>query len=379
MRKLEDILSEEKFSAEQFQHEKDVNTEDIHVVKQLYSFLQVPKNNITPSERGKLKVRIENSVKKVNRRRNNLRWLSIASVLIFSVWGGVWYFQLSRTSDIVNFANALKENKNDSTTRLVLNTGHEILIQTKDAEIKYDKKGEKINIDSNRKIQQKIEPLQPSFNTIYVPYGKRAQITLSEGTKVWLNSGSKLVYPAVFASDKREVYIDGEGIFEVTKNSENPFIVKSSSFDIRVTGTVFNVSAYSDDKYSYTVLESGTIQLEHPTKTFNQKENRVLFPGDMAILNPDGGDFTVQKVDPMDYLSWRDGYYVFRNERLDNILKKLSRYYNVEILLENKQLLGETFSGSLDLKTTPEEVLNVIKKTNILNYRKEDGEKIIIF
>lgn len=379
MKRVEDILSEEHISLEKIKQEKDASSRDIVVAEKLYSYLRTPKNTLPPEEITTLKIRIQDSAIKFNRRKNSLRWLSIASLFIFSVLGGVKYFQISRTSDIQRFANELKENKNDSITRLVLNTGDEIHIQSSNADIKYDQKGEKINIDSDRKISQKLESSKPTYNTIFVPYGKNAQITLSEGTKIWLNSGSKLVYPAVFTSDIREVYIDGEGIFEVTKDPQRSFVVKSSRFNVKVIGTVFNISAYPDDKYSYAVLKEGVIQMESSTGNLLSKNDQILSPGDMASLNPDENKITVVKVDPTSYFSWRDGYYIFKNERLDNILKKLSRYYNVEILLENNQLTGELFSGSLDLKNTPEEVLNVIMETTIFKYRKEGGEKIIIY
>lgn len=379
MKRVEDILSEEHISLEKIKQEKDASSRDIVVAEKLYSYLRTPKNTLPPEEITTLKIRIQDSAIKFNRRKNSLRWLSIASLFIFSVLGGVKYFQISRTSDIQRFANELKENKNDSITRLVLNTGDEIHIQSSNADIKYDQKGEKINIDSDRKISQKLESSKPTYNTIFVPYGKNAQITLSEGTKIWLNSGSKLVYPAVFTSDIREVYIDGEGIFEVTKDPQRSFVVKSSRFNVKVIGTVFNISAYPDDKYSYAVLKEGVIQMESSTGNLLSKNDQILSPGDMASLNQDENKITVVKVDPTSYFSWRDGYYIFKNERLDNILKKLSRYYNVEILLENNQLTGELFSGSLDLKNTPEEVLNVIMETTIFKYRKEGGEKIIIY
>jgi hypothetical protein len=379
LKRVEDILSDEHVSLEKIKQEKDAPCKDIAAAQQLYTYLRIPKNTLSPQDSAELKIRIQDSVHKFNRRKNTLRWLSVASIFIFSVLGGVKYFQLSRTSDIQRFANEFKENKNDSITRLVLNTGDEIQIQSTKADIKYDTKGEKINIDSDQKISQKIEASKPSYNTIYVPYGKSAQITLSEGTKIWLNAGSKLVYPAVFTSDIREVYIDGEGIFEVTKDSQRPFVVKSSRFDIKVLGTVFNISAYPDDKFSYAVLKEGAIHIECSAGSLLSKDDRTLSPGDMANLNQDDNKITVEKVDPTSYFSWREGYYIFKNERLDNILKKLSRYYNVEIILENNQLTSELFSGSLDLKNTPEEVLNVIMETTIFKYRKEGGEKIIIY
>lgn len=379
MKRTEDILIAEDITPEKIQDELEASIEDIHAAKQLYFYLRTPKNLLPSSEKQKLKIKIEVSVNDDSKRKRRRLWLSVASVFVFAVFAGVWYFQMNTTPAIVSFANRLSDIENDSTTRLVLNTGQEIHIETVDSEIEYDQKGERINIGSDRKILQKLEPLKLIYNTVIVPYGKRAQITLSEGTKVWLNSGSKLIYPAIFAPDTREVYIDGEGIFEVAKNIEKPFIVRSSRFDVEVVGTVFNVSAYSDDKYSYAVLEEGTIKLNHKTKAYKTTGSCLLLPGDMAVLDPDREHFDLKKVDPSDYLSWRDGYYVFKSERLDNILKKLSRYYNIEIVLDNKDLAYDTFSGSLHLKSNPEKVLDIVKKTTQFQYRREEDERIIVY
>ena len=378
-KKVEDILTAEDISLEKIQQEVELNHKDIIAAKEIYSYLQIPKHAISDSDKRKLKSKIERSVKEYNYKANSRRWLAIASVFVFALLGGVNLYQSKHSSAIINFAKGIKENKNDSITRLVLNTGDEIRIKTTESEIKYDKKGESINIDSGRRILQKVEPLETSYNTVFVPYGKRTQITLSEGTKVWLNSGSKLVYPAVFASNTREVYIDGEGIFEVTKNPDKPFIVKSDGFDIQVLGTVFNVSAYSDDKCSYAVLKEGTIKLKEKSKTFAKSETHMLAPGDMAILDLDLENITLKKVDPSNYLSWREGYYVFKSEQLGSIVKKISRYYNIELILENRNLVYDTFSGSLDLKSNPEDVLNIISETTSLKYRKEGTERIIIY
>ncbi|MBL7972301.1 MAG: DUF4974 domain-containing protein [Prolixibacteraceae bacterium] len=378
MRKVEDILGEENISLEKLQNES-VSREDVVVATQIYSYLKTPKDRLDLSEKSELRIRIENSVKKVNQRKASRLWFACASVFIFAVCGGTWYFQVSHSSEITAFANSLNGVERDTTTRLVLNSGREILIPATEANIHYDEGGEKIIIDSDREVRQKIETSSSVYNTVIVPYGKRVQISLPEGTKVWLNSGSKLIYPAVFASTLREVYIDGEGVFEVTKDPEKPFVVKSCGFDVEVIGTIFNVSAYSDDKYSYAVLEEGSIRLKQKTKFYQSAGEHMLLPGEMAVLAPEQKDFNIKRVDPADYLSWRDGYYVFKSEQLENILKKLSRYYSVDIVLENSDLFHDTFSGSLYLKNSPEEVLDIIKKTTQFKYRKEGGDRIIVY
>lgn len=377
-KKVEDILVKEEITAKKIREEADASPKVLNAAAQLYAYLRIPKHSWSVWEKKQLKSQIQSSIETIARRRIQRIWLAAASVLVFVASAGIWYHQLSRHSGIAEFANSIHENKNDTITRLVLSESHEVEISEVESDISYDTKGEQIDIGLSKKIQQKLETVNPVYNTLTVPYGKRAKITLSEGTMVWLNSGSKMVYPAVFAANLREVYIDGEAIFKVSKDAEKPFVVKSHQFDIEVVGTVFNINAYSSDRNSSAVLEQGIIKLVRQPKAYLPSENVIISPGEMVTFNPIAEKFHIQKVDPSDYLSWHYGYYVFRSETLGNILKRLSRYYNVEIDLKNKELALVTFSGRLDLKSSPEEVLNTIKKTISLNFNKE-GQSINIY
>ena len=205
----------------------------------------------------------------------------------------------------------------------------------------------------------------------------RTQITLSEGTKIWLNSGSKLIFPAVFAQNKREVFIEGEAVFDVTHMKDKPFVVSTKDYSIKVLGTVFNVSVYSDDKYSRIVLEKGKIELICSKTSIFAQEKLEISPGSMAVFDRNQKTFEQQQVNPQKYLSWREGYLIFNSEKLENILKKLGRYYNIEMIISDNQLKNETFSGYLDLKNSPEEVLAVINETTSFSFSNDHGRIII--
>jgi ferric-dicitrate binding protein FerR (iron transport regulator) len=377
-KKVEDILAEEEITAEKIREEAEASPKVIKASSQLYNYLQTPKHRWSVLEKKQVKSRIQHSVETNSRRKIRRIWYTAASILIFAVSGGIWYNQVSQHSEIADFANSIHESRNDSTTRLVLSESHAIEIPEVESEIQYDAKGESIAIGSSQTIQQKLEPVKPSYNTLTVPYGKRSKITLSEGTTVWLNSGSKMVYPAVFAANKREVYLDGEAIFSVSKDPKKPFIVQSRQFDIEVIGTIFNLNAYSEDKNSSTVLSQGSIKLIRKTKTYLPAENKMVSPGEMVTFDAKEEKFLTRNVDPSNYLSWHHGYYVFKSETLGNILTRISRYYNIEIDLKDKQLARVTFSGRLDLKNSPEEVLNTIKKTTPFHFREEE-QRITIY
>jgi ferric-dicitrate binding protein FerR (iron transport regulator) len=259
---------------------------------------------------------------------------------------------------------------------LIIENGKEIQVGQTESEIRYDQKGENIVINSAQKIIQENRP-EKSYNTVIVPYGKRTQITLAEGTKIWLNSGSKLIYPAVFAGENRKVYLEGEGIFDVTHFKSKPFIVKTKDLQIKVLGTVFNVSAYPDDQYSSTVLARGKIEVSPNGTNFFTKKEMILSPGTMAVYNPERKILDQHQVNPENYMSWRNGYLIFESERLEQILKQLGRYYNVKMVIQDPELGNETFSGSIDMKGTPEDVLGVIRQTTPFTITY-DNEKILI-
>src|SRR5690606_7115699 len=145
---------------------------------------------------------------------------------------------------------------------LLLDDQERVVIEEEGSVIKYSQTGKTISINDTKSIELGTEE-KVAFNTLMVPYGKRAQIALSDGSRVWLNSGSKFVYPSRFAGNVREVYLEGEGIFEVISNQEQPFLITARDHQIRVLGTVFNVSNYPDEHCITTVLKSGRVQVDY--------------------------------------------------------------------------------------------------------------------
>lgn len=380
--RAEEILAEENYSEELLlQNAKDDNVDEneIRIARNIYSFLRSVETRhcLVSTEKEQTKNQIRATVRKLYTRKLLVRWSVAATILFAVILTPVLYFQVNSTTEIVNFAQTLNHVKAGNNTRIILQNGEEIQIDKKQSQIKYDSKGENIIIDSEQKVVQNVDNTKTVFNTVIVPYGKRTQITLSEGTKVWLNSGSKMIYPAVFTENKREVYIDGEAVFDVTHMQDKPFVVSTRDFDIKVLGTVFNISAYSDDKYSSTVLEQGKIELICRGATILSQEKLTIFPGTMAVFNPIQKTFEQQMVNPQKYLSWREGYLILNSEKLENILKKLGRYYNIGMVITDNPLRNATFSGYLDLKNSPEEVLSVINETTSLSY-SIDHEKIFI-
>ncbi len=212
-----------------------------------------------------------------------------------------------------------------------------------------------------------------SLAHVIIPYGKRSEITLADGTRIWLNAGSQLSYPLSFTGSTREVYLAGEAFFEVESNPNMPFYVITNDLKIRVTGTRFNVTSYPNDQTAQAILLSGKIGA-----TRNKRFGRSIDvnPGELIEYRKSDGNFTLENVDVELYSSWINGYLVFDDEPVGNIFKKLERYYNRRILTDN---IGEQirFTGKLDLADNLEKVLNFIAFSASFSYEIEN-ETIMI-
>ena len=370
-KRAEDILAEENFSKEFLSTKEEAGSIDANEkqnAQKIYSFLSSSGENLSFSEKEQIKNQIRFSIRKLSTKRLLIR-VSIAAAILFAlVITSVFYFRVNSTSEISNYAQTLNQVQAGKNTQLILQNGQVVQIEKKQSQIKYDAKGENIVIDSEHKVAQKGGETKGVFNTVLVPYGKRVQLTLSDGTKVWLNSGSKMIYPAVFAENKREIYIEGEAVFNVVHMDHKPFVVSTKDFDIKDIGTIFNVSAYSDDKYSSAILEQGKIELLYHGTSALSREKLDISPGTMAVFDRNQRTFKQIQVNPQKYLSWREGYLVLESEKLENILTKLGRYYNIEMVISDNKLKNEKFSGSLDLKNSPEEVLAIIDETTALSF-----------
>lgn len=301
-----------------------------------------------------------------------------ASILLVAAIGGLVYQYIDLKDQNYQFSESSQMQTENPL--LILSNGQQVDIQKTDPNITVLKDQNAIQVDddsilTNHPTHDKTTQ-ELRYNEIIVPFGKRTRLLLSDGTKVWLNAGSRLAFPQEFEGKKREVFLEGEAIFDVAKRSGEQFLVNTKDFTVNVTGTVFNVTAYSDDASASAVLAEGKIELTSKGNLFTKKTLQML-PGTKVSYDPLSKSMTALQVDPQDYLSWRDGFMVIRGEKLQEILKKLSRYYNVELILEDQAIAAETFSGRLDLKDSPMEVLTVISRMVPLSVQEQDNKLII--
>ncbi len=376
-KKAEDVLinmeHHNEFDLEKQLENSDINQSEINIAQDIVSSIHAEKRMLPEDEKKELKVRIQNSLHHTKRRRIIYYWSSAAASIVLILALSLIVYQQSGSRDYLSKWAAEIEIPNvKDEIILMLNQDSVINIYSDNAIIEYNNSGESLTLNDRTTINQNIDKKSTVYNTLIVPFGHRSELILSDGSHVWLNSGSKLVYAVKFDNNRRDVYLEGEAVFDIVKRENQPFFVSTKDINVKVLGTVFNVSAYLDDEYSRAILASGSVELNYPGKTILKKSKTVLIPGEMAVYDAQQKVVSKSKVDTELYTSWKDGYLYFKHESLENIFKKLERYYNVSIEMVDAQLGSETFSGQLDLRNSPEEVLELIQLTSSFIIDSED-------
>ena len=216
-------------------------------------------------------------------------------------------------------------------------------------------------------------PEDKTWQSIYVPAGQRAELMLADGTKVWLNSRSTLTFPGSFKGNIRNVKLDGEGYFAVTKNVEQPFIVETNKCNVKVLGTEFNVMAYAADSVWETSLLEGAVEILVPG---SNNSGMRLEPNMMASLK--GNRLVKGRIKEADYFLWREGLLCFNDISVRDMIEKLKLYYGVDIVVNNTRILKNRYTGKFRTKDGVEHVLKVIQKDHSFIY-SISAEKDSIF
>jgi len=298
----------------------------------------------------------------------------VAAVLIVVLLSSVFVYQRLVHDPLTEIAD-LKTSANDEAV-IILSDGSKHILTKKDSLIEYSADGGQVVVKNDRQEEKLENPTSSkavTINQIVVPFGHRHSITLSDGTRVQLNSGSRLVFPAGFSGKTREVYLKGEGYFEVFKNPNQPFIVKTDVMDIKVLGTVFNISAYEDEQNAYTVLVEGKVTVSQKNRLFGTTDKN-LCPGQGYFYSSETKTSDIRKVDIYDYISWKDGLFLFKDKPLINIVSRLEKYYNQKIGIEKGKLPNTLISGKLVLSDNLDEVIKYLAKTLEARYdRNKQG------
>lgn len=333
--------------------------DEFEQAKHFMRIMERPKKIMTAKERTDLWVKIEIKNKEMlhrKLRRRRMYLYGTAASLFIALFSIGFFLLQSDSKAIADFQQVmagLPEANNDTKEiQLILSDKQKIELEEKTADIVLQQDGG-VFVNSKKideKTETPVEETSISYNQLIVPLGRHSNLTLSDGTKMYINSGSKVVFPHKFKEKEREIFVDGEVYLEVAQNKQAPFYVRTNQMDIRVLGTSFNVSAYEKEDNQAIVLVTGAVSV----KTKDKYEAK-LSPNQM--LNCERGEYAITAVNVDEYISWKDGYYIYKKEDVRNIMKQLSRYYGVNIIAD-PAAASIKCSGKLDLKEDIEKVLS---------------------
>jgi len=344
----------------------------------IFSIYQVEQKKLNLDETYEIWNKILRSSKK-GKGSGWIGFLKYAAVFVLIFLSGALSYSVYESKRQAHFDFAMIPEPPENEAKIVLSDGSEVSLEKKESEITYSSSGDQLIVNQDTIRQNRLGGKE-MMNKVIIPYGKKSMIRLSDGTQVWLNAGSQLVYPSVFLRDKREVVLIGEAYFDVSKNKSKPFVVRTSEMHVTVLGTKFDVSAYPEDRFSETILEEGSISLEITGRKFLNSGKKILLkPNEKLSLNREEGVMNLSEVDVSMYTSWKDGMLKAEKEDLVRVLKKVERYYNIHIEIKDPLAGGYIISGKLDLKSSPEEVMNVIKLTVPVDWtKKSNGDFVIV-
>jgi len=318
--------------------------------------------------------RLQNIFQNVKPRQEKVSlnyWGRFAAGIAFLITAGTLIWFLASKNDLLPFD---EDSLGGEKGRIILSDGSTREFDAEKTVIRQMISGNlTVNNDTVKLVGRGNEKARRAMNQIIIPYGKRSEVTLSDGTHIWLNSGSQLSYPSAFESDSREVYLSGEAFFEVSADKSRPFYVISKEFRVKALGTKFNITAYKEDPVLRTVLLEGKVTVAK-NKLFAKEIG--LSPGEGIVFEKAAENMVKTKVDVRLYTSWINGYLLFENESTLEVFKKLERYYNRQIKVEKKHS-NNTFSGKLDLKDDIHKVLENISFASSLEVTEQDNMFII--
>ncbi|MCK0136068.1 FecR family protein [Arenibacter sp. S6351L] len=283
---------------------------------------------------------------------------------------GYWHFNLEaqKTTEPEDSITLLLENGET----LTISPESQQTITNVQGKILGEQKGDHLDYSNPTKTKKLV------YNTLTVPNGRRFSVVLSDSTIVHLNAGSSLKYPVKFIEHQnRQVFLNGEAFFDVTKNESNPFIVTSGTLDVRVLGTKFNISSYPEDRQINTVLVEGAVSLYSAKGNYDPKKAFKLEPGYKAAWDRLYENTELEEVDTDIYTGWIQGKLILKETSFRNIIQKLQRHYKVSIDNKYEKLNNEVFTATFDIETI-EEALKIFDQETPFEYTIE-GNNIIIY
>jgi len=361
-------------------------TEEIAQYNQFYMDFQKSDgwNTIEMGERQEIEEKMYMNISKAiespskKRQSYSIFRYAAAAVLFIAVSAGFYFYKFNSSVSLKE--SSLKTvSKNDrapggNKATLTLADGSKISLTDAANGDLAKQSGISITKTANGQLVYKVSAVQNSqkaveFNTITTPNGGQYQIVLPDGSKVWLNAASSLKFPTVFAGVERKVELKGEAYFEVTKNKNMPFTVDANGTKVLVLGTHFNVMAYEDEKDVKTTLLEGSVKLTH--------SNAVAFlkPGQQGSINKNEGEYKVIEADMASVMAWKNGYFLFDNASLPQLMRQISRWYDVDVIYTSK-IKEHEFVGEVSRNYSLMKILRILELSEFTF--KLEGRTLIV-
>lgn len=299
-------------------------------------------------------------------------------VAVLILFLGVYFYQKQDTITVLEISQQPVLVPKDEAITLQLANGQLQTIKSNEESTLTDSEGNVLGVQKKSQLiyNQNNTENKVVYNTLNVPNGKRFDVVLSDGTHVYLNSGTSLKYPVRFIKgEKRQVFLTGEAYFDVMEDKKNPFLVHADAMSVRVLGTKFNVSHYSEEENINTVLVSGSVELYNDEGN-NSAEPTLLKPGFKAAWSKVNNNMAVENVDTRLYTAWVEGKLIFRNSSFLKIRNTLERHFNVKINCSNKDLDQQLFDATFDIESI-NEILEAFNKSYAIEYEIVDNEVLI--
>ena len=310
------------------------------------------------------------------KRRGILSWIAAASVVVI---GGVsaWIL-LSQEPDVDNLSVTEKFESGKAIVTLEMASGLKYRLDTLSSVVRNRVNVAFDNNDGVLKIKEQDSladgaTKEIGYNTVNVPYGGTYTVELCDGTKVYLNSGTTLEFPSRFDGKVRSVILKGEAYFDVARNVSKPFVVEVDEMKVKVLGTSFNVKSYVDEPGVYTTLVEGSVAILRD----GQPEKKIK-PGEQAYYNKGVGTLSIAEVDVNEFTSWKDGVFYFKDIALEEILRIVSRWYDLEVFYMNQGAKSVIYSGKLPMYSSVEDVLRKFEISGDVRFELK-GRTLTVF
>lgn len=299
-----------------------------------------------------------------------LQWVKYAAAILL-LSAGAWFYQWKQQDREIGTKNPVTSQQNDPAPGtngaiLTLADGTQVVLDSLGNRVIANEQGTQVRLEDGQLMYDpsKVNSGEITFNTMTTPKGKQFQLTLSDGTQVWLNAASSLRYPTLFSGKERQVYVDGEAYFEVAKNAKVPFrVTVTNKLNIEVLGTHFNVQAYTNENSIQTTLLEGSVKVN----------GSVLKPGQQAQV--DEKLHIVDNVNTEKVMAWKNGFFNFEGMGVEELMRQISRWYNVEVIYENG-IPDKRFVGEVSRNMRLSSLLKILEEVGV-RFRVE-GRNLIV-